>query len=333
MKNRSSWLLALFMLAFCVSIFGCGDSSDAPVNSPASTPIPSPTPTPSPTPLPQQAVAPMISAVAIGVPDLTAATDFYRDVVGLEVLEAADQPDYLDTEEMDEVMLMTLQADRRNTTLVLMNDPGVTDPAHYQGNPDKIVFIVPDAVAFYEAIMEGGGGLVGDEGTPPSEVEGYPPGVLIGLAYDPNGYLIEMLQFPPALLNGFVVTAPYIVGVGVGVSSLPESREFYTRMLGFEWSSDLDVPGFMDEVELQAPSRARPNLVLMNYEEEKDYEDNPVKLVFTVDDAQGYIDFLQAQAPDAVVSPVTTYGSGAIGGYIQDLDGTLIQVVQMPSQQ
>lgn len=326
MKNKSHWILWIFLFAFCLFGLGCGDSSDdaAPTPAPAATPEPTPTPTP----LPQQTVAPVISAVAIGVPDLAAATEFYRDVIGLEVMEEADHPDYLDTEEMAEVMLMTQQENRRNTTLVLMNDPAVTDPAYYTDNPDKLVFIVPDAVVFYSAIMAGGGGEVGDGGTPPAEVEGYPAGVLIGLAYDPNGYLIEMLQFPPELLNGLVVEHPYIIGVGIGVSSLTESRDFYTRMLGLVYASDLDVPGFMDEIQLNTPSGARPNMVLMNYEVAKDYENNPVKLVFTVDDAQGYFDFLQAQAPDSIVTEISTYGSGAVGGYAQDLNGTSIQVVQ-----
>jgi catechol 2,3-dioxygenase-like lactoylglutathione lyase family enzyme len=323
MKDQTLWRLAVVLFSLCVFALGCSSSSD---------PLPA-QPAQDDQPLPQQSVAPVISAVSIGVADLADATSFYKDVIGMEVLAPGEYPDYLDQEGLEVVVLVSRQ-DGRGATLVLTHDPAITDTAYYTDNPDKLVFVLPPDETdnspvdqFYDEILAHGGSEVGDGGTPPAEVEGYPPGVRIGLAYDLNGYLIEMLAFPPEMVP-VEITNPYIVGVGIGASNLENAKGFYTSIMGMVHSADLDVPGFMDEVELATPSGARPNMVLMNYEDPKDYSDNPVKLVFKVADAATYFSFIEAQAPDQIVSDLTTLPSGAISGYALDLDGTMLQIVQ-----
>lgn len=304
------WGVALLWL--CTFSLGCGSSSDD--DSP-----------PEKEPL-VQAVEPVISAVAIGVPDLEAATIFYRDTLGMEVLD--DYPDYLDEEGMDITVLASLQQGRRGSLLVLMNDPTITDPAYYTDNPDKLVFRVPDGQAFYDAVLAAGGSEVGPGGTPPEQRYPQYPDLLIAMAYSPNGYLIEMLQVPPALANNVECTAPYITGVGIGVGDLEASNEFYTNTLGMVFDEDIPVEGFMDEKELVTPTGAIPSIVLMNYVDPQDYTDNPVKLVFEVSDAEGFFNVIRNNVPDQVVIPLETYPSGAISGYAEDLEGTTIQVVQ-----
>lgn len=316
MKNKLGWISVGVLFGLWVCVLGCGSSSD-------------PAPAAQETVPGQQSVAPSIRGVSIGVADLTAATAFYRDAIGMDVLAEGQYPDYLEEDGLDIVVLASRQVNRRDTLLVLMNDPDIIDPAYYTDNPDKLVFIVPygEEDEFYASILDNGGSEVGDGGTPPDEVAGYPPGVHIGMAKDLNGYLIEMLAFPPAMVS-IEITNPYIIGLGIGVSSLLDSREFYTGVLGLEHTGDLDVPGFMDEVELASPSGAKPNMVLMHYDAPKDYSDNPVKLVFSVDDADSYFQYVETEAPDQIASPLTTLPSGAITGYLLDLDGTKIQIVQ-----
>ena len=330
MKINLFLIVSIVLFGFCLFVMGCSSSSSS--APPAQEQIP-----PEEEPPAQQTVAPVINAVSIGVPDLDAAVEFYRDTIGMELLADGDYPDYLNQEGMNVAVLASRQAGRRGAMLVLMNDPAITDAAYYTDNPDKLVFIVPcvdenDPYVdnFYSAILANGGSEVGNGGTPPETRtdQGYPAGVRIGMAYDLNGYLVEMLAFPAAMITSVTVTDPYIIGVGIGVSNLRDSRDYYTRILGMVYSADLDVPNFMLEVELATPSGARPNMVLMHYEATKDYTDNPVRLVFTVPDAGKYFDFVEAEAPDQILKPLATLPSGAKSGEVKDLDGTTIQIVQ-----
>ena len=306
MRRKYLWNLGLSLLVVFILCTGCSNSSDDPQ------PV-------IPDVIPEQTVEPVISAVGIGVPDLTDATDFFT-AIGLVT---SGTPDYLDVDGMDEQVMVANNA--KGGTLVLMNDPSA-DPAIYMDNPDKVVFIVPDATTFYQAIMDNGGGIVGDQAETEPQVRpeyGDDPVVIVGLAYDPNGYLIEMIQ-----IDAISITDPYIVGVGIGVSDLVASQDYYTRILGMVFSMDLDVPGFMDEKELASPSGQRPNMVLMHYDDPMDYTDNPVKLVLSVPDAQTFFSVIEEENADLIVTPPATLASGAISGYAKDLNGTTIQVVQ-----
>ena len=119
-------------------------------------------------------------AVGIGVADLARAEDFYVRVLGMQVQQRIKLP------HMDE----TIVSHAGRTSVVLMH---WTDGSarNYQGNPVKLVFYVPDAKALMERIRA--------EGLPISREAAASPdfgNTIIGMAEDPDGYVIELLQAP-----------------------------------------------------------------------------------------------------------------------------------------
>ena len=123
-----------------------------------------------------------LTAVGIGVSDLEASTAFYRDVLGMQ-LQRTFKLDY-----MDEVML----AHEGRNAVVLMH---YTDGSarNYRDNPVKLVFYVTDPAAI-AAKVKAAGLQVTHEPAPNASMGG----AVIGLAKDPDGYVIELIQRPAA---------------------------------------------------------------------------------------------------------------------------------------
>ena len=122
---------------------------------------------------------PRLGGVGIGVSDLAAATDFYRDVFGLSKLIDLE----LDT--MDEVILT---ADGSHVALILMcHTDGVTRDLANTGG--KIVFNVPDPAATVALAVEHGGACLHEP--VPNEMMG---GKHIGFVTDPDGQVIELIE-------------------------------------------------------------------------------------------------------------------------------------------
>ena len=120
-----------------------------------------------------------LGAVGIAVGDLTRSVDFYTRVVGMKELMKLRLP------EMDEVILGFEGS--RGAAVVLMHYTDGSDP-NTRDNPVKLVFYVPDPVAFAAAIR--------DEGLPITrEPEAVPElgDTVVGFAQDPDGYTIEIL--------------------------------------------------------------------------------------------------------------------------------------------
>jgi lactoylglutathione lyase len=119
-----------------------------------------------------------MAAVGIGVSDLKRSVDFYTRVMGMKEMQTLKLP------HMDEVVV----GYEGRTAVVLMH---YTDGSaqHYNNNPVKLVFQVPDAKSLIENIRSGGGEIT-------REPEAFPGmgGTLIGLAKDPDGYVIELMQ-------------------------------------------------------------------------------------------------------------------------------------------
>ena len=122
-----------------------------------------------------------LTAVGIGVSDLARSEAFYRDVLGMK-RTGTFHLDY-----MDEVML----AHEGRSAVVLMH---YTDGSarNYRDNPVKLVFYVTDPKAAVEAIRADG--LEVTREATPIETLG---GAIVGLAKDPDGYVLEFLQAPP----------------------------------------------------------------------------------------------------------------------------------------
>jgi lactoylglutathione lyase len=120
-----------------------------------------------------------LGAVGIGVSDLEASSRFYQDVLGLEVQQTYALG-YL-----DEIVLG--YPDGGGAALVLMNWPD--QARRYDGNDVKIVFYVADPAAVIERIRARGGQIDREAG--PIDVL---PGRLVGLARDPDNYVIEVVS-------------------------------------------------------------------------------------------------------------------------------------------
>lgn len=123
-----------------------------------------------------------LTAVGIGVSDLDRSTDFYGRVLGMKVMQTF-KLDY-----MDEVML----AHEGRNAVVLMH---YTDGSarNYKDNPVKLVFYVTDPAAVAARIRADGLEITRE----PAPIESL-GGAVVGLAKDPDGYVIELIEAPAA---------------------------------------------------------------------------------------------------------------------------------------
>jgi predicted enzyme related to lactoylglutathione lyase len=251
---------------------------------------------------PGQTIQPYIKAAGIGVTDLVSSTRFYTEVLGLTLSRQVSTPSADET---------TLQ-DVRGNAVVLMK---YKTERKTKKNPVKLVFAVKDTVAALKAVNDGGGSTA----SAPTTFQG----TTVALGFDRDEYLVELLQVPSVPSN-------VLVGMGIGVSDLDSSADYYTRVLGLRFERDIDVPGFMDEKELRSPLMKGPSLVLMHYEDPtKDYKDVAAKLVLGVSDAAAFAAVIAGEDPAKLLVPPAESGdAGAVFGLARDLDGYHIEVVE-----
>lgn len=121
-----------------------------------------------------------LGAVGIGVSDLARSEDFYTRVLGMKVQQRIDLP------HIKEIVV----AHEGRTAVVLMHWLDGS-PRNYNGNAVKLVFFVPDAKALIQKIREAGLPIQRQ-----AEVMPEFNNMIIGLAEDPDGYVIELLQAP-----------------------------------------------------------------------------------------------------------------------------------------
>lgn len=121
---------------------------------------------------------PMLSAVGIGVSDLEKSRAFYMDVMGMEKIRTYE------LSYMNEIVLGYPEAE---SYIVLMH---WTDGSarNYKDVPVKIVTRVKDPVALAAKIKAAGFEVTREP--QPSEQVG---GATVGLAKDPDGYVLEIL--------------------------------------------------------------------------------------------------------------------------------------------
>ena len=122
----------------------------------------------------------------------------------------------------------------------------------------------------------------------------------------------------------------YLTAVGIGVTDLERSADFYSRVLGMKQTGTFKV-AYMDEIMLAHEGRSA--VVLMHYTDgsERNYRDNPVKLVFYVTDPVGGIDRIRAEGLEVIHEPAPNAGlGGAVVGLAKDPDGYVIELIQAP---
>jgi lactoylglutathione lyase len=118
--------------------------------------------------------------------------------------------------------------------------------------------------------------------------------------------------------------------VGIGVSDLERSRDFYTRVVGMKELTTFTLP-HMDEVVVGFPGRSGSALVLMHWTDgsERDLANLPVKIVCQVPDPAGLAARIRADGLEIVREPAPVPALGnAVVGFGKDPDGYLIEILQ-----
>jgi predicted enzyme related to lactoylglutathione lyase len=253
-----------------------------------------------------QVMHPVSFGAGIGVSELERSLEFYENVLHLEFVEDVAA----------EGRTEKLLRDVRGNTVALM---AFDAQRRTQMNPAKLVFAVKSVQDAYDAVLAGGG----SSAAAPTTFAG----TTVALTYDPDKYLVELIEAATVPENESV-----LVAVGIGVSSLDASADYYTQTLGLEFRRDIAVPGFMDEKELGSLEMRGLSVVLMHYHDEsKDYKDVPVKIVMTVPDAERYAETIAEANGDFVLSaPKVDARTRALTGMARDLEGYWIQF-QSPS--
>ena len=122
----------------------------------------------------------------------------------------------------------------------------------------------------------------------------------------------------------------FLTAVGIGVSDLAKSEDFYTRVLGMKRTAYVKV-AYMDEVIMSHEGRSA--VVLMHYTDgsARNYRDNPVKLVFYVTDPIGGIERIRAEGYEVLHEPAANENmGGAVLGLAKDPDGYVIELIEAP---
>jgi len=120
-----------------------------------------------------------------------------------------------------------------------------------------------------------------------------------------------------------------VSSVGIGVSDLKRSIDFYTRVMGMTFITTYTTEA-MDEALLRFPGGG-PAVVLMHYTDgtEHNYRDNPVKLVFHVVDPAVTADLIRAEGLEIVREPAPIPEiDNLVVGLGKDPDGYVVELLQ-----
>ena len=123
----------------------------------------------------------------------------------------------------------------------------------------------------------------------------------------------------------------FLTAVGIGVSDLARSADFYSRVLGMKQTQTFKLD-YMDEIVLAHEGRSA--VVLMHYTDgsARNYRGNPVKLVFYVADPVGLTNRIRAEGLEVTREPAPVPGLGdAVVALAKDPDGYVIELIQAPA--
>ena len=123
----------------------------------------------------------------------------------------------------------------------------------------------------------------------------------------------------------------FLTAVGIGVSDLARSADFYSRVLGMKQTQTFKLD-HMDEIVLAHEGRSA--VVLMHWTDgsARTYADNPIKLVFYVTDPAGLAERIRAEGLEITVEPTANqHMGGAVICMAKDPDGYVIELIQAPA--
>jgi predicted enzyme related to lactoylglutathione lyase len=114
--------------------------------------------------------------------------------------------------------------------------------------------------------------------------------------------------------------------VGIGVSSMERSVDFYTRVLGMTKTHELKLD-HMDEVIVGY--KGSPSIVLMHYTDgsEQHHRNNPVKLVFNVPDSSAVIAGIRDEGLEIIADGMAFESVKLSVGLAKDPDGYIIELL------
>lgn len=122
----------------------------------------------------------------------------------------------------------------------------------------------------------------------------------------------------------------FLTAVGIGVSDLARSADFYSRVLGMKQTQTFKLD-YMDEIVLA--HEGRNAVVLMHYTDgsARNYKDLPIKLVFYVTDPVSLAAKIRADGLEVTrePAPIESLG-GAVVGLAKDPDGYVIELIEAP---
>jgi lactoylglutathione lyase len=134
----------------------------------------------------------------------------------------------------------------------------------------------------------------------------------------------------PTAANPTAQARSTLGAIGIGVSDLQRSADFYMRVLGMKQLQTFKLP-HMDEIVLGLEGSRGSAIVLMHWTDgsERNYKNLPVKLVFYVPDPKALAQRIREAGFEIVrePTPVPTLGN-ALVCFAKDPDGYLIELLQ-----
>mgnify|MGYP003634957257 FL=1 len=249
------------------------------------------------------------SAFGIGVSELESARDFYVDTLGFEESQFLQIPG-----QYDEYILTSPVPG--SSALVLMHWTSAT-PRNYTDNPVKLELAAAQPQRLSDAISEAGES-VSQEPAPSAEAD--LNNALVGYASDADGTLLEIRQSIRA----------YLSGAAIGVADLDAAVTFYTDGLGMQ-EIERRTRDNREEVVLESADGRGSQVILMGFTDEvnRNYRQNPGKLVFYAKDANVFAQDIRDAGGMVLVEPVDQGPAlgNAIVGFARDLDNNLIEIV------
>lgn len=183
-------------------------------------------------------------AVILSVSDIESAQAFYQS--GLS-MQSALQDTLEDKHGLPDDTIWLRPADKRGAVLGLT---AAKKPADRSGAA-KLVFYVKDVDLFAEEAIAAGGELVMPATAQPSL-----GGMRVGFVRGFDGQLIEFVGMPDA-------SHSYLSAVGISVSDLELSKEYYLRYLAWSKAHFLSIPEQYDEYIMMPAVAGSSALVLM----------------------------------------------------------------------
>jgi catechol 2,3-dioxygenase-like lactoylglutathione lyase family enzyme len=258
---------------------------------------------------------PFFAAGAIGVSDLDRSFDFYTRVVGMALRYERTIPGlvkqkvlYFPNGKASDVVLMSyIDGQQHNFTK----------------NPVKLVFYAPSATALIEGIRGEGLQILAEPVAQPAFGN-----VVVGFARDPDGYVIEVIEEAAA-------SVPYLGALGIGVSDLDRSIDFYTRTLHLvPQGAVIQVPNVWDEIILTYPNAKSSAVVLLHYTDgsTRNYTNNPIKLALGVSDTLAAVAEIEREGHGVIAQPSAAdlNGKQASVALVRDPDGYTLELIGAP---